>query len=120
MSNALAEATEARNVVNMLVSRESLRMRRPDKRAARVQVARAVGVQPGTLENIQRGRLKRISGWLRDALRARIIHELEAELARLQHEINTYKQTGVDPHQDQATALRADMSAILTVLGRSR
>lgn len=118
MSNALAEATEARQVANMLVNRENLRTK--DRVIARRNVARAIGVPPGTIENLQRGRLKRIAGWLRDALRARVIRELEAELVRLQHEIAVLKQTGVDPRSDEATAVRADMSAVLEALGRGR
>lgn len=116
MSNALAEVTEARNVANMLVNRESLRTR--DNAIARRNVARALGVAPGTIENLQRGRLKRVAGWLRDALRARVIRELEAELVRLNHELAVLKQTGVDPRSDADTAVRADISAVLEVLGR--
>lgn len=118
MSNALAEASEARNLANALVDRESRRTN--DRARARRNVARALGVAPGTIENLQRNRLKRISGWLRDALRARVIRELEAEIVRLQHELAVHKQTGVDPRSDEATAVRADLSAVLTVLGRDR
>ena len=118
MSNALAEATEARQLANLLVDQEYRRVK--DRDRARCNVARAIGTSPGTIENLQRNRLKRISGWLRDALRARVIRELEAEIARLQHELAVHKQTGVDPRGDEATAVRADLSAILTVLGRDR
>lgn len=118
MSNALAEACEARNLANALIDRESRRTN--DRVLARRNVARALGVAPGTIENLQRNRLKRISGWLRDALRARVIRELEAEIVRLQHELAVHKQTGVDPRSDQATAVRADLSAVLSVLGRDR
>jgi hypothetical protein len=118
MSNALAEASEAQNLVKILVDQEARRV--GDRIVARQRVARSVGVSPGTIENLQRNRLKRISGWLRDALRARVIRELEAEIARLQHELAVHKQTGVDPRGDEATAVRADLSAILTVLGRDR
>jgi transposase-like protein len=117
MSNALAEVSEARNVVNMLVKRERDRIN-GDVAIARRNVARAVGVAPGTIENLQRGRLTRVAGWLRDALRARVIRELEAELVRLNHELAVLKQTGVDPRSDEATAVRADLSAVLEVLGR--
>ena len=119
MSNAMAEASEARNLANILVRQEVQRNGvRPNR--ARENVARALGTAPGTIENLQRNRLKRISGWLRDALRARVIRELESEIARLQHELAVHKQTGVDPRSDEATAVRADLSAILAVLGRDR
>jgi hypothetical protein len=116
MSNALAEASEARNLANILVAQEFRRTK--DRPRARVNVARALGTSPGTIENLQRSRLKRISGWLRDALRARVIRELESEVARLQYEIQKYQQIGVDPRGHEAASARADLSAVLEVLGR--
>lgn len=116
MSNALAEATEASNIAKILVTQEFRRTN--DRTRARQNVARALGAAPGTIENLERNRLKRISGWLRDALRARVIRELESEIARLQHELAVHRQTGVDPRSDEATAVRADLSAVLEVLGR--
>lgn len=118
MSNALAEATEARNLANLLVDQEARRTR--DRVRARQNVARSLGTSPGTIENLQRNRLKRIAGWLRDALRTRVIRELEAEVTRLQHEISVLRQTGVDPRSHEMAAVRADLSAVLTVLGRDR
>lgn len=118
MSNAMAEISEARGLANVLVAQEFRRTK--DRPQARIHVARALGTSPGTIENIQRGRLKRISGWLRDALRARVIRELESEIVRLKHELEVHKQVGVDPRGDEATAVRADLSAVLEVLGRGR
>lgn len=116
MSNAMAECSEAQNLANILVSQEARRS--GDRISARKKVARSLGTSPGTIENLQRSRLKNIAGWLRDALRARVIHELQAEVARLQHEIAVLSQTGVDPRSNEATAVRADLSAVLEVLGR--
>lgn len=130
MSNAMAEAAEASNLANILVKRECdrasgkgrsrVKARKRDADLARERVARALGTSPGTIENLQRGRLKRIAGWLRDALRQRVIRELEAELVRLHHELAILKQKGGDPRSDEAAAVRADMSAILAALGRDR
>lgn len=114
----MAEATESRNLVNLLVDREARRSK--CRIVARKNLARAVGVSPGTIENLQRGRLKTIAGWLRDALRARVIRELEAEVVRLQHEIAVYYQTGTDPRSNDAAAARADLAACLASLGRDR
>lgn len=116
MSNALAEATEARNLAIILVDQEARRC--GDRVRARKNVARAIGTSPGTIENLQRSRLKRISGWLRDALRARVIRELESEVVKLQHEIHVLKQTGCDPRSDEMVAARADLTSVLQVLGR--
>lgn len=117
--NALAEATEAQSLAKMLVKAESRRTGH-DLSVAQRNVARQVGVSPGTLENLMRARLKRVAGWLRDALRARVIQQLEAEIVRLQHELAVLKQTGVDPRSDEAAAVRADLSAVLVALGRGR
>jgi hypothetical protein len=118
MSNALAEATEARRLANMLVDQETRRTK--DRVRARSNVARSLGTSPGTIENLQRNRLKRIAGWLRDALRARVVRELEAEVTKLQHEIAVLNQTGSDPRGNEMAAVRADLSAVLEVLGRGR
>jgi hypothetical protein len=118
MSNAIAEVTEAQELTRILVEQEA--RRRGTKEKAHVHVARAVGAAPGTVENIMRGRLKRVSGWLRDALRARVIRELEAEVVRLQHEIAVLRQAGVDPRSNEMAAVRADLSAVLAALGLDR
>lgn len=118
MSNGRAEASEARSLTMLLVDQQARRT--GNRITAREQVARSIGVSPGTVENLQRGRLKTIAGWLRDALRARVIRELEAEIARLQHEIAVLRQSGVDPRSDEMAAVRADLSAVLEVLGRDR
>lgn len=118
MSNALAECCEAQNLANVLVSQEARRT--GDRIRARKNVARALGTSPGTIENLQRSRLKNVAGWLRDALRARVIRELESEIARLQHELAILHQTGSDPRGNEMAAVRADMSAVLEVLGRDR
>ena len=118
MSNALAEVCEAQSLTRILVQQEA--RRRGTKDGVNVHVGRAVGAAPGTIENIMRGRLKRVEGWLRDALRARVVRELESEIVRLQHEIAVLKQAGVDPRSNQMSAARADLSAVLVALGRDR
>lgn len=118
MSNAISEVTEAQCLARILVEQEA--RRRGSKSNAHAYVARTVGASPGTIENLLRGRLKRISGWLRDALRGRVVRELEAEVVRLQHEIAVLKQAGVDPRSNEMSAARADLSAVLAALGIDR
>jgi hypothetical protein len=118
MSNALAEAAEAKSLTDVLINQEYLRV--GDRQSARQRVARSLGVSPGTLENIQRSRLKKISGWLRDAIRARVIRELESEVVRLQHEISVLRRTGSDPRGDEMAAARADLSSVLAALSHDR
>jgi hypothetical protein len=118
MSNALAEAAEAKSLTDVLINQEHRRV--GDRQLARQRVARSLGVSPGTLENLQRSRLKKISGWLRDALRERVVRELESEVVRLQHEISVLRRTGVDPRGHEMAAARADLSSVLAALGRDR
>lgn len=116
MNDALSEAREAGRLARLLVDQEHRRGN--DRICARRNVARAVGASPGTIENLQRDRLKQIAGWLRDALRARVIRELEAEIKRLEHELAIHKQTAMDSHHREAAAINADLSTIRRVLAR--
>ena len=65
---------------------------------ARMTVARRTGVAAGTLENLRRGRIKGVREWIVAALRAALISEVEADIARAQHELTVLKAShrGVD------------------------
>jgi len=54
---------------------------------ARKHLARKVGVSPGTLENIRRGRLKELRRGAEQKLRAFMVAHLQAEIQRHQHEL---------------------------------
>lgn len=116
MSNALAETSEASDLVKMLINFESARSN--NKSRALKNVARAVGALPGTIENLQRGRSKNVAGWLRDALRQRLIRELEAELVKQYHEQAILNATSTSLGSSAASANRADIAALLMALGR--
>lgn len=116
MSNAMAEAAEAQSLAIILVDQEARRV--GCRILARERVARLVGVSPGTIENLQRARLKRISGWLRDALRARVIREIEAEIVRLQHELSVLRQSGEDPRSNKITAVASDLQKAMRAIGQ--
>jgi len=117
MSNAaVIEAIEAGRIARALVDRE--RSRGNDRAHARANVARAIGAAPGTIENLTRDRLKSIAGWLRDALRALIIKETEAEIKRLQHELTYYRALGADTHRDEMAEISASVEALLCALNR--
>lgn len=117
MSPAGAELLEAELFTRKLVDREALL--RGSREKAREWVAQTVGVAPGTIENLDRKRLKRSpGGWLRDALKARVLRGLEGELLRLRHERNILTQTGTDPRSIEVAAVDADIAAVLQALGR--
>jgi hypothetical protein len=119
MSAAAAELAETEGLARVLVDRES--RARGSRIVAREHVARSVGASPGTIENLDRGRLKRSpGGWLRDALKARVIRGLEGELLRLRHEQQIHLQSGGDPRGCEAQEMAADIAKVLASLGRSQ
>jgi len=54
---------------------------------ARKHLARKVGIAPGTLENIRRGRLKEIRRQVADRLQSFMIRHLETEINKLANEL---------------------------------
>ena len=79
----------------------------------RKSIARKIGASPGTLENIKRGRLKRLVEGTTDRIKAALIRSLEAELACITHEIQVLRQSGAAP--DSSEILEAE-----TLLQRAR
>lgn len=56
-------------------------------RVARHYVARKTGVSAGTLENIRRGRLKRIGTTIADRLQAYMVRQLQSEIMKKQNDL---------------------------------
>lgn len=86
---------------------------------ARKSIARDVRASVGTLENLARGRLKRIDAWLRDNLTALFINELQGEIARLHHELDMARQRGAAPHSEQILAIKTSIAALTTSLNET-
>jgi hypothetical protein len=63
------------------------RQRAGPKEAARRSLADKLKIGVGTLENIIRARVKSVDERIRDRLQALLVSELEAEIGRLQHEL---------------------------------
>jgi hypothetical protein len=91
MSGA-ATIEEARVQARTLEQRE--RSRAGNLKNARATLARRAGVSPATWRNLAQGRLKRLDAWLRDRLCALIIRELEADIARLEHDLARARSRG--------------------------
>ena len=73
---------------------------------ARESVARKVGVSPGTLESIQRGRIKRLAHDLFQKLNAALERQLEREIEAAQHELSILRAAGA--RVDAAAVAEAD------------
>jgi transcriptional regulator with XRE-family HTH domain len=86
----------------------------------RASVARRVGVSPGTIENVQRGRIKEPRKSLMDKLRVALVKELQSEVMRHEHEIHILKQTGSDPRDSKIAEVETSLEKIRQTLGGVR
>ena len=79
-------------------------------------VAREVGVAPGTLENLRKGRSKGLRGWIERKIDAALGRALEREAARINHELAMAKARGLAADRRalaSMVAARADLNALL-------
>ncbi len=84
---------------------------------ARRAVASRIKVPAGTLENLRKRRLKAIAVHLYERLRGGVIRELQAEMMRLQHELQILQATGSDPRQNEVAEVAADLAKVRQALG---
>lgn len=113
---SVAYLDRAEKWARLIEDKEAARTGRPLKEA-RTTVARRIGVAPGTMENLRKGRLKAIAAHWYDRLRAGVIAELESELRHVEHEIQIARQSGLDPASGEAHALLASEARIREALG---
>jgi hypothetical protein len=86
------------------------------KPIARARVAKRLGVAPGTLENVARGRLKGLTVRVFNRLQAAVIDALEADKQGLEHEIFLARQGGVDARARAVCAAEAALEEARKVL----
>ncbi len=115
-ASAIAYVGRARRWAETLEDREAKRSSL-NVEEARPIVARRVGVMPGTLENLRKGRLKSIATHVYESIRASVIRELLAEKARIDHELQIALQTGVDPASPEMAEILADQALVRKALG---
>lgn len=99
-----------RRWTHWLVRREANRAAVPVV-VARKAVARKAGLPPGTVENIDRGRAKRIERRVFEALRGLVIRELEREITAHQHELAVCRQCGLDAREDTVGEVETHLAA---------
>lgn len=87
---------------------------------ARRTVARRIGVAPGSLENLSRGRSKGVRVTIYEKIRAAFIRACEQEMARLQHEMELARQAGRGPHSGEIGEIQAHFAALRTLLKEGR
>lgn len=115
--NEMSES-QALRWLDILETGERRRSRLPEN-SLRKSLAKRLGWPAGTLENLKRGRLKRVPVALLECLGSAVAREIEAELPRLAHELEMARQVGVDPRSDAfcraAAALEEARKAIAEV-----
>jgi hypothetical protein len=89
-------------------------------RIAREMVARKIGVQPGTLENLRRGRTKGIRVWIAERIRAAVVKELEAEINRLTHDLEMARASGVRVGSTEIIAAETALARAREVIEAAR
>ena len=84
--------------------------------AARQVVSHEIGVNPVTLENLRKDRVKSVPAHVYDALRAGLIHALEKELGHLEHELHLLR---ANPRSSagQDAPILADIQIVRRALG---
>jgi hypothetical protein len=113
MSSA-AVMEQARTLARSLERRERLRVGTAAR--ARSSIAGKLGIGSGTLENIVKGRVKRLDSWIRDKLQALLIRELEAEITRLTHELETARRSGARLDSEQMGEVETHLAAAKAIL----
>ena len=83
---------------------------------ARQAVARRLGIAPGTLENLARGRSKGVRDWVRDRIHAALIRETETEIRRLEHELETLRLVGGDARMAEMGEVAAHLATARALL----
>jgi len=116
--SAAADVLRSHRAARRLVEIEQLRTGLTADEA-RERVAGREGVSPGTFENIVRKRIKGVEGWLRDKLQAALIRELQAELARLEHELAVARLSAQRPDDDEISSVMALVERAKELLKRS-
>lgn len=110
---------QARRQVKTLLHAE--RRRTGHKLAVvREKVARDLGTLPGTLENIGKGRIKGVRGWLRERINQMVLREIEAEIARLEAEKTMLVASGHHLAGEQMGEVDTHIAAVKALLNSGR
>ncbi len=92
------------------------RERGSDADAARLWLAEKLKTGTGTVRNLIRGRVKRVDETIRDRLRALLMREIEAEIARLQHELEIHRQGGHHLASDEISEIESHLAAAKAIM----
>lgn len=114
--SVVANVADAQRFTERLETIEAQRSGAP-LTVVRPTVARRLGVAPGTLENIRRGRIKDVRKGVFDSLKDGLIRELQAEMRRYEFELQILRQTGTDPRSPEISEVEAGLAQARKALG---
>jgi len=106
--------SSAMMIAQSLERRERTRVSSLDQARRRVADRLKIGV--GTFENLVRGRVKRIDATIRDRLQALLVRELEGEIARLTHELEIARQSGLRLDSEQICEVETHLARAMATL----
>lgn len=92
------------------------RNQHPSRFIARLKMTKELKIGLGTLENILRDRVKTISAELAEGIRVLWIKTIEAEIARLEHELQMARQIGTRLDSAQVGQIEAHLCAAKELL----
>jgi hypothetical protein len=98
MSSRLSTDETPRMSTSVVIAQSLVRRERAKglgAEAARLWLARKLGVGEGAVRNLVRGKVKRVDEIIRERLRVLLMREIEAEIQRLEHELEVLKASGV-------------------------
>ena len=105
----------ARHWVTRLEAREARKTGTTLPRA-RAIVARRLGVAPGTLENLRRGRTNGVRAWLAEKIAQAVVREIINEIRGLEHELAVARQCGARAGGDEIAEIEAGLAALAAAL----
>lgn len=87
---------------------------------ARQAIADRLRIGVGTFENLVRGRVKSVDAAIRDRLQALLCRELEAEIARLSHDLQIARQGGAPPTSAEVAEAESLLAKAQILVGKMR
>lgn len=104
-----ASVLSARVAAEAVVTREEGRSR--SRMLAYENVARSIGRGPSWLRDLVAGKLKSIDGEVKRRLDTLLIQQLEAEIARLTHDLEMARRCGDHPASQHVCAIETHLRA---------
>lgn len=115
---AVSNAASYQDVVTWLEDDAAKRMGRP-VREVRPILARQMGLAPGTLENVRKGRTKALRGWIERALDAALIKALKHQQARIENELAMAEARCVAADRGRLASLVATRTSLSELLAEA-